>query len=78
MGSLTFWRGARPSFAGGIASIADLGNTLTEYSSINADIYDAFQLALDWRMVGEDMRKVLKCHAQEVERTRPRVAVGAV
>jgi len=78
VGSLTFWGGAEPSFLGGVASVMDLGNVLTEYSSINGDIYDTFQLALDWRVVGEDMRKVLARRAREVEKTRRGLAIGAV
>ena len=78
VGSLTFWGGARPSFLSGVASVVDLGNTLSEYSTIPASVYDTFQLSQDWRMIGEDMRKVLAQSARELEKSRRGLDLGAL
>ncbi len=78
MGSVTLWGAARPSVLGGVASILDLGNNLSEYNTIPADVYDTFQLAHDWRMIGDDLRSVLLIQAREIERRRGRAAAGAV
>ena len=48
---------ARPSVLGGIASILDFGDTLTEYNTANSpEQADVLALWSDWLAVGDDLR----------------------
>ena len=47
---------ARPSALGGVASILDFGDTLTEYNTANSpEQADVLALWSDWLAVGDDM-----------------------
>ena len=48
---------ATPNFLGGMASVMDLGSTLTIYNeSPTAEIADHNAISMDWLAVGEDLR----------------------
>lgn len=48
---------ARPSALGGVASILDFGDTLTEYNTANSpEQADTLALWSDWLAVGDDLR----------------------
>ena len=52
---------ARPSFLGGLASILDIGSTLTVYnSSPTPEIADAKAMYSDWKAVGDDLRASMR------------------
>ena len=64
---------ARPSALGGLASILDFGDTLTEYNTANSpEQADVLALWSDWLAVGDDMRAALRAYeATESERQIP-------
>jgi hypothetical protein len=48
---------ARPSFIEGLARILDFGGTMTDFNrSVSAEAADRAAIAMDWRMVGQDIR----------------------
>lgn len=56
---------AIPSFAEGIGSLIDFGDTLTNYNSMpSPEIADAVALRSDWAAVGDDLASVIS-QAQE-------------
>jgi len=58
---------AMPSFVGGMASVLDLGATLTVYNECRTgEEADARAMACDWRVVGEDIRLALDRLRKEV------------
>jgi hypothetical protein len=60
---------ARPSFLGGIASVLDLGDTLTEFNnSLTPEQADYIAIKADVQAIAGDMRQV----AQELSAQRRR------
>ena len=58
---------ARPSALGGVASILDFGDTLTEYNTANApEQADVLALWSDWLAVGDDMWAALRAYEDTV------------
>ena len=54
---------ARPSALGGMASILDFGDTLTEYNTANSpEQADVLALWSDWLAVGDDMWVALRAY----------------
>ncbi len=54
---------ARPSALGGMASILDFGDTLTEYNTANSpEQADVLALWSDWLAVGDDMWAALRAY----------------
>ncbi|MDP2983245.1 MAG: hypothetical protein Q8O92_07945 [Candidatus Latescibacter sp.] len=54
-----------PSFIGGMASVLDLGSTLTVYNeSPTPEMADAIAIYNDWKTIGNDMRSVF-CQIKE-------------
>lgn len=54
---------ARPSALGGVASILDFGDTLTEYNTANSpEQADLLALWSDWLAVGDDMWAALRAY----------------
>jgi hypothetical protein len=52
---------AKPSFLGGMASVLDLGSTLTEYNvSPTPEQADAIAIYNDWKAVGNDICIVIE------------------
>lgn len=52
---------ARPSFLSGVARILDLGTNLQIYNeSKSADEADKLALAMDWMVVGDDIRQSMR------------------
>lgn len=67
MDSLSTFLFARPSFLEGVARLVDTGNTLQVYNtSLSAEQADAWALAADWQVIGDDWRKVI-LEYQELE-----------
>ena len=59
---------ARPSFFEGAARIFDMGGTLIVYNESDATtIADTRAIAMDWYVVGEDIRQAMNAfaHGQE-------------
>ena len=62
---------ARPSALGGVASILDFGDTLTEYNSANSGAQaDVVALWSDWLAVGDDMWAALRAYEGNVSEHR--------
>ena len=57
-----FYEVARPGFWGGFGSYLDVFSPMNwNYANIPADAdYDTFLIALDWYMVGHDMRQAIE------------------
>ena len=54
---------ATPSFSRGMASVLDLGATLTRYNiSDSPEEADAKAIASDWGMVGQDIRFAISAY----------------
>jgi len=65
MGDFTDLLYARPSFAEGVARIIDFGNTLSDYNvSPSSEEADFRALESDWRAVGADLKRAIRCHAK--------------
>ena len=66
-----FYLFARPSALGGVASILDLGDTLTEYNTANsgaqADVLAAWS---DWLAVGDDMWSAIRTYESALPKHR--------
>jgi hypothetical protein len=57
---------AQPSYLSGAARIFDIGGALNEYNDLpTGEEADALALALDWAMVGEDIRAATRAFEQE-------------
>jgi len=57
---------AQPSFLSGMASVLDLGGTLLEFNeSLTPEQADHAAMMLDWRAIGEDMRRAMQQFAAE-------------
>lgn len=57
MGSASDFLYARPSFLEGIARLGDLAGALNEYNT--SDHPDRIALAMDWRVVGDEMHRAV-------------------
>lgn len=57
---------ARPSFLEGAARIFDMGGTLIVYNESDTPIAaDGRAIAMDWCVVGEDLRQAMNAFAHE-------------
>ena len=62
---------ARPSVLGGIASILDFGDTLTEYNTANSpEQADVLALWSDWLAVGDDMWWAIRAYESAIPKHR--------
>jgi hypothetical protein len=67
MNGLSDFLYASPSFLEGAASVLDLGDTLTDYnSSLNGEQADRIALAMDWQVIGDDMRRAVAAFEAEL------------
>jgi hypothetical protein len=69
---------ARPSFAEGVARLADFGGTLNQYNSSSSG-QEADELALwaDWCAVGEDMQAAINEGDAVVKKQQKKEKAGA-
>jgi hypothetical protein len=88
MRDLTGFLYAQPSFLEGVASILDLGDTLTGYNACETgEQADRLAFRMDWKAIGADMEQALAAHehdfqkrlseGQETESDRSRQPLGA-
>ena len=58
---------ATPSFLSGMASVLDIGSTLTHYNTSDSpEEADARAIASDWAMVGQDIRSAISAYEKSL------------
>jgi hypothetical protein len=63
---------ATPSFFGGMASILDIGSTLTVYNtSLTPEIADKKAMYADLKVIGDDMRGAMKRFEESLKCQNP-------
>lgn len=57
---------AQPSYLSGVARIFDFGGALNEYNDLpTGEEADALALALDWAVVGDDIRAAMDAFTRD-------------
>lgn len=68
---------ARPSFLEGMGRVLDIGGTMTEFNqSLTPEQADALALGMDWKVVGDDLRRAMGQAARELPEQKRRGAQG--